>query len=704
MMKFGSNLIDIYKNRIEVQLQEQVADCGLTSLAMIASYFGKSVDASMLRHRFNFSSGGTTLFHLVEVAKELDLSTRALQFEIMDINKLVLPCIIHWSQAHFVVLEKVDKSHITIVDPAMGRRRYSRIEALLYVTGYALEIWPSVNFEKCKYKSRIGIFDFIQKNPLIWKELFKSILLSLIIALFTLVSPFYIGLTIDEVVPSKDTDFLQAITIIFSIVFIFDIFSKYLRGLIHIRLSSSFLYGAKQSVFRHILSLPMKFFQQSSSASIITRFNHLGSVKMLFEAGTASAVLDGLFSFIGLGLMFYIDSILATIAVIVVTILIAVRILYIGIFQKAQEAYLSSYARDQECFLEAVNSIQSLKLIRGGAISRLDRWSKYLSNTVGDTMILERHALRYSSAIEFLTKTELVIMVYVGADHITEGNLTIGLFFAYYIFKQNFFSHMETALETFKNLQIAQVSLQSIKGIVEHKPDELEKHIKKHHGFSNFNSLTANSIFYRYGQNESWVLQDANLSIGSCEKKAIIGPSGSGKTSFLKILVGLISPEEGEVCLNGVNLEHLGRNAVLDHIAAVFQDDVLLTGTITENICSFENVEDFSRIQTAAQKAGIHEEIEEMTSGYNTIVQFPGIGLSSGQLKRLLIARALYTEPSLLLLDEPTSSLDEKSASKIRDTINALDVSVICATHDQSLVNELDQVLLISKSNITKIV
>ncbi len=293
------------KSSLPVILQSEAAECGLASLAMVAAYHGYHSDLVSMRQKFSISIEGCTLLDIMHFAEKLGLATRPLRIELEELELLQAPSILHWNLNHFVVLKKATDKYVIIHDPAEGEKRLSLEEASKHFTGVALELMPTKEFEKKEKKASLRFSDFWSKISGLKRSLLLIFSLSLLLQIFTLASPYYIQLVIDDVILSGDTSLLTVLAVGFFLVLGFEIATNALRGftLLHFGNQMNIQLGA--NLFHHLVRLPLTYFEKRHMGDIVSRFGSLQQVKQLLTQGVIEAIIDGLMALVTLGMILF---------------------------------------------------------------------------------------------------------------------------------------------------------------------------------------------------------------------------------------------------------------------------------------------------------------------------------------------------------------------------------------------------------------
>ena len=291
------------KKRVPVVLQSEAAECGLACMTMIAQYYSDKRDLNALRQSVSVSLRGTTLKDVMRIASDLGFQTRAIKIEMEHLAQLSCPAILHWNMNHFVVLTKVKGKTLTIHDPALGERKLTYSEASKYITGIALEVTPSDTFSPKKSAPRLGLSQFFTRTTGFKRNLLTLFALSIVLQLFALASPYYMQTVVDDVLIYNNDALLKALAIGFALLLIIETFTSGIRKFVILSVSSRLQLQMSASVFKHLLSLPLDYFDKRHIGDVVSRFGSLASIREFLTTGLVTALLDGLMAVITLAVM-----------------------------------------------------------------------------------------------------------------------------------------------------------------------------------------------------------------------------------------------------------------------------------------------------------------------------------------------------------------------------------------------------------------
>lgn len=673
-------------------LQSEAAECGLACLAMVADHHGYKTDLNQLRQKFPQSLKGLNLQQLINIADKLRLSSRALKLELSHLSKLKLPTILHWDMNHFVVLTAVHKKKIELLDPAIGNRSLSITEFSKHFTGIALELSPSTEFQQQDSRKNIGLMSFYKSIKGINKPLIQLVTLSAFLQIFAMVTPYYMQLVIDEVVISYDQNLLLVLALGFTGVAIFNSIIQVIRNFMVISLGANLNQQLAFNLFHHLIKLPLDFFNKRHIGDIISRFSSLQQLKQMVTTGMVEALIDGVMAIATLVMIFIYNSQLAMVVLASMTIYLIIRLLWYQPLRATSEEAIISTAKEQSNFMENMRGIQTIKLFNIEA-KREGLWQNYYIESLNKEVKVESLKTKYQFVNSLLFGLENTLVIYLGAKLIITQQpsviFTVGMLIAFMAYKGQLTQRFSSLVEKLIEFKMLSLHLNRVSDIAL-SPIEQDKH---HCVFQELDgTISLDNINFRYSTNEPLLLENLNASFRKGKNTAIIGASGNGKSTLIKIMLGLLKPESGQVKINDLCLNKFGITNFRQQVATVMQDDQLFPGTVAENISQFAPKIDIERVMEVAKQANIHKDIMMMPMHYNSLVGDMGSTLSGGQKQRIVLARALYANPKILFLDEATSHLDLNSEKIINKALEQLQITKITIAHREETIAMADDV------------
>lgn len=680
--------------RLPLVRQTEAAECGLACLAMVAGWHGLDTDMTTLRRRFSISMKGVTLEDLVAVAGMLDFSTRAVRCDPEDFHELRLPCILHWEFRHFVVLARVGRRDVVIHDPAMGERRIAFRDLERSFTGVALELSPSSAFRKRREREPLDVFNLIRFTPDVLKALVQAFLLSALLEVFVVLSPFYTQLVVDEAIMKGDRDLLAGLAVAFGLLYVFNAATTAFRSFVFQYLGNTLSFAMQGRLFHHLVRLPLSYFQKRQVGDLLQRFHALEPVKQLVVGGAISTVLDGTLAVFTALLMLQYSTRLSVIVFGVFAFYAILRIATRRIARRFSADAIVADAREQTRFLETLRAIQTIK-VGGGEAVREGAWQNLYADKLNSAIRVNNVQIWFSTAANLINRGTDVAIVYLAASQAIDGLMTVGMLTAFLAYKDQFLSRTTALLDQLIAFWLLDVQLTRVADIA---LESREQHLlsQSSNRFELQGHIELRAVSFRYAPRDREIVDKIDLEICPGECVVIFGESGGGKSTLLKLIATLLEPTEGEVLFDGLAVSALGLDVVRSQFGVVMQEDRLLAGTLAENIALFDDHIDMERVRQVARSCEIDAEIMRFPMQYNSLVGDMGTTLSSGQKQRVLIARALYRHPRVLILDEGTAHIDPAREAAIRAMLRALPITRIVVAHNPAMAEIADRVLHMS--------
>ncbi len=694
-----ATLFSKFKNSryLEVLLQRESAECGLVALLMLMNYYGLDTDLLSIRERYMISLKGLTLLDLKGIAEKFNFKTVVIKFDFDQLSLLKLPCILHWELNHFVVLSKIKKKSIIIHDPAVGKRIVTLKNASDAITGIAFEIKPNEKFLPLSSKKKINMKYFLGKFP-VKKFSIKIIALTFLIQIFSVITPQYIQKMVDGLQLQLDPRYFILLGLLFIGVKLLEIGISALRTFLIEKLNSSLNFYIGWSVFKHLVRLPLSFFEKRTSGELISKFGSIDKIIQILTRGMIEGIIDILVSMTLLIIIWLYDVKMALLVTIGCTTYAFFKFYKTKNSKELNDKLIKLSGAHHTYLIETIRGMQSIKIFSKEG-QRGETWkSKYI-----DYIETNAEMASYQSSFLFLRNfimgSELIIVILIAAFQILNKEISIGMLYAFIFYRSQLVNSFTNFIDNLSNYQIIKIYLTQLSDVILQKK-EFVSPISKAEDFVNksfsIHHIKVERLYYKYGENEKYVLSDLSFEINAHESVAIIAPSGFGKTTLMKIMMGLIEPTSGTVKINGLNLTEIDKSRYRKKIASVMQDDQLFYGSIYENVAFFDTSISSEKIITVCKLACIHDEIMQMPMQYYSLVGDMGTVLSGGQKQRVLLARALYRQPEVLFLDEATSHLDLKKEQEINKNIANMKIMRIIIAHRAETISSADRCISIN--------
>lgn len=678
------------RGRLPVIRQTEAAECGLACLAMVASFHGHRIDLNTLRRRHPVSLKGVTLRGLIQVAGHMRLACRPLRLDLEHLRHLRLPAILHWDFNHFVVLKAVTRKGILVHDPACGERSYPLAEASKRLTGVALEVSPAEGFSPKDERARLPFSAFWGQARGLAHPLVQIFALSAILEVLVIAAPFYMQITVDEVIARGDADLPVVLALGFGLLALIAAAATALRSQIILVVQNFLHFQIGVRLFHHLLRLPLAWFEKRHVGDVLSRFASIEPVRDLLAEGLIAAVVDGLMALATLLMIFVYSPLLAAVVLLALALYTVLRLGLFHMLRRRSEVVIQNKAQESSTFIETVRGVQSLKLFNRES-EREGQWLNRYAEVVNANVRLGRAKITFKTLNDLIFGLENILTVYLAARLALGNALTVGMIFAFMSYKRHFIEKTVMLVEKAIDLRLLGLHLERLSDIALGEPeaghDRPLAYAREIRG-----GIELRNVSFRYAETERFVLENVNLTVSPGQFVTIMGPSGGGKTTLMKIMLGLLEPTSGEVLVDGIPLPVVGARAYREQVAAVMQEDQLFSGSIADNICFFESGFDQGWMVECARVAAIHDEIAAMPMAYNSLIGDMGSSLSGGQKQRVLLARALYRRPKVLFLDEGTAHLDVGREREISQALRRLNITRISIAHRPEMAEGTDLV------------
>ena len=687
--------------------QVDTRDCGVAALAMVFGYYGSYFSLATLREKAKTTNDGTTALGLVKVAEGLNFETRAFKAEmgIFDLEDVSYPFIVHVLKEgkllHYYVVTGQDKHtiHIADPDPQVKMTKISRERFEQEWTGITIFLAPSPAYKPSQEKKN-GLLDFI---PLLIKQkglITNIVLATLLVTLINIVGSYYLQSIIDTYVPDHMKTTLGMISIGLIIVYILQQFLSYAQEYLLLVLGQRLSIDVILSYIKHVFQLPMSFFATRRTGEIVSRFTDANRIIDALASTILSIFLDvSIVSIIAI-VLFSQNSSLFFLTLLGIPVYALIIFLFMKPFEKMNHETMEANSLLSSSIIEDINGIETIKSLT----SEKQRYQKIDKEFV--TYLKKSFAYGRSESLQKVLKAAArlilnVLILWLGATLVMDQKISLGQLITYNTLLVYFTNPLENIINLQTKLQSARVANERLNEVYLVKSEfEEEKLIRD---LSHLQAdIDFRGVSYKYGYGAN-VLSEIDLHIPAGSKTSFVGVSGSGKTTLAKMMVHFYAPNQGDICLGGVNLNQLDKQALRQYINYLPQQPYVFNGTILENLLlgAHEGTtqEDILR---AVELAEIRSDIERMPLNYQTELSADGAGISGGQRQRIALARALLTDAPVLILDEATSSLDILTEKRIIDNLMALDQTIIFIAHRLTIAERSEQVVVLDQGRIVE--
>jgi len=705
--------------------QHDLMDCAPACIAMIAGHYGKEQNLQVLREYCYISRDGVSMLGIADAAQRIGFSTLPAKLttekliELTKNGEAPLPCILHWNQSHFVVLQRVWKNRITgkytfkLADPGHGFISLSQEKfELSWLSenkeGVALFVETVEQFYKQNQSKRkdLSVKYLLQYLIPFRKKMFWLCFLLLLGSCLNLIFPFLTQNLIDKGITPKSLNFIVLILVAQLSLFAGNTVIEILRNWITLVLGTRISIKIISDFLKKMLKLPIKFFDTKMVGDLQQRIQDNHRIESLITSQSIITAFSMITFMVFFGVLFYYDYRILLVYLSLTVLAVCWSLFWLRRRRIVDYFKFQEQSRNQSSIYEILNGVTEMKLNQFEEFKRRE-WKSIQEKLFKVNVRLLRIDQFQNSGYELLNQLKNILVTFLAAYFVVQDKMTLGALMSvsYIIGQMN--SPMNQLIDFFRSLQDARLSLERLNE-VQNNPEEEQPaqiHLSK-------NNLTENSgihlkqLSFQYqGPMSPFVLKDINLLIPDGKITAIVGTSGSGKTTLMKLLLKFYESVQGEIFYNQYNIRDLSAKSLRENIGVVMQDGFIFSDTIERNIATGDENINQEKLKKAIQIANIERFIEELPLGYKTKIGAAGNGVSGGEKQRLLIARAVYRNPHYIFFDEATSSLDAKSERTIHDNLTQFffGKTVIVIAHRLSTVKNADQIVVLDNGEIAEI-
>lgn len=680
-------------------LQTEESECGLMCLAAATAVLGGALPAAEARRGYNTSVRGASAAQLCEIAAGLNLIASPVACSAEEAAGLTLPAIGHWNERHFVLILRLRRGRVRLFDPASGERWVSAEEFKRGFSGAAIQLERAQNFRKTGHKTKVRFDALLAAAKDARGRVVQLLILSFFLQLAALAVPLLSQLTINLGAMEGDLHAVAAISGCIALVYGVNFFVESWRGVINQKISTHIAGFTSRNLFRHLLSLPMPWFERRRIADVSTRFDSIEPLRTALSSGLATLAIDGTLGlFLALAL-FLVSPLLATVVIVSVVLTAACKLAFSPYISRTSGESASHRINEGAKRWETFRNVQSLKL--AGAEWNQERvWNASLKQYLQAMEQSQTATSLQQSTNNLLSAVGSVVMIYVGAVLIGKGQLSIGALFAFVMYRRYLADKVAAALDQVNALWMLRFHLQRISEVFDAEPEPRWNDMRAQGEYVSAGQVEIRDLFFRHSSGDPMLFNGLNLKIEPGELVMIVGPSGMGKSTLLRLIAGLYQPTSGEVLIDGTAISAFGPRALRKSIGAVMQEDELLAGSVFDNITMFEDNPELQRAIDALIAAEAWEIVRALPLGIHTPVGEAGRILSAGQRQRLMLARALYRKPRILLLDESTSNVDPGGEARIFQRLKQLKSTKIVVSHHGALREFADRVVVLDRRGL----
>ena len=682
--------------------QMEATECGAASLTMIFAYFGKFLPLEQMRIETGVSRDGCNAGNIMRAAKKYGFECHGYRKEPEDLKSLQPPCIIHWNFNHFVVFEGFKGKYVYINDPAMGRRKLTPEEFDDCFTGIVLTFKTTDKFQKEKKKSTT--LEFIKKRLLgQYGIILKLIFVGLLLVFPGLIIPILSQVFMDDILVGGNTDWFVKLILFMVATVILQTSLTFYRGKLLVKLQKKMVLLSAREFIEKMFRLPISFFDQRYVGDLSSRVSDNANVSNFLAGELAETVLNIIVAIFYLLLLFLYSWELTLISLTSVMI----NVVVIKITSDKISDYSIKMQQDagklSGVVCAGINITSTLKA-SGAENEYISRVLGYNAKVISVEQNLSRSQQIISAIPDAVKMLADILILLCGGYLVINGKMTIGMLVAFTSLFGSFFQPIDKLAGFVKNIQTTKANIDRVEDIMKYPIDEkyASKSQKNDIKTKLNGSVELKDISFGYSPLKSPIVSDFNFKISCGSSIAFVGASGCGKSTVSKVVSGLYKPWTGELLFDNIPVGEIPNEVLNASVSTVSQNITLFSGSIRDNLTLWNSNISESDMVAAAKDACIHDIISQKSGAYDFHLDEGASNLSGGQRQRLEIARALATNPTVLIMDEATSALDPLVEKQIMDNIKKRGCTCVIVAHRLSAIRDCDQIIVMEKGKIVQ--
>jgi subfamily B ATP-binding cassette protein HlyB/CyaB len=674
-------------------------DPGLGVLVMLLRFQGVAADPEQIKHQFGAAPIGIP--EMLRCAKQFGLKARTSTIKWERLATTPLPGIAALRDGGFLLLGKADDDKIMVQSPLSPRpTMMTRAEFEAVWDGHIVLM-----------TKRAVLTDLTRRFDITWflgaihkyRRLLTEVLVaSFFLQLFALVSPLFFQVVIDKVLVHRSMSTLDVLVIGLVAIALFETILGILRTYLFAHTTNRIDVELGARLFRHLLALPIAYFQARRVGDSVARVRELENIRNFLTSSALTLVIDLLFTFVFLAVMYFYSPLLTWIVLASFPFYIAISAAATPLFRRRLDEKFRRGAENQAFLVESVAGAETLKSMAVEPQMQR-RWEEQLAGYVAASFRVISLGNTASQTVQFISKLVTAGILYCGAKLVIEGDLTVGELVAFNILAGRVSAPVLRLAQIWQDFHQARLSVARL-GDILNTPTEPVYNPGRAALPAIRGDVTLEHVTFRYRIDGPEILHDIRLNVAAGQVVGIVGPSGSGKSTLGKLIQRLYVPESGRVMVDGTDLAQIDPAWLRRQIGVVLQENVLFNCSVRDNIALADPALSMERVIAAAKLAGAHEFILELPEGYDTIVGERGSSLSGGQRQRIAIARALISDPRILIFDEATSALDYESERVIQANMSRIanGRTVFIIAHRLSTLRVADRVITIERGRLVE--
>ncbi len=676
-------------------------DTGLACLVAIAKYYNIPADYRQLERAYVLSEGSVDFTTLVRAARELKLKARKYEgLKEADLDKLVYPVLIKLHSGRSVVITTIRDGDIYVMDPAFSQQpvKVDRYKLLMDWSGEAILF--TRRYELDRKKNKFGFKWFIPVMGKYMPFLRSVLFISLLLQLLGLASPLFVQNIIDKVLVHRAADALDILVLGMVICTIFQNFMLGLRTYLFNNITSKMDAVLSSRLYKNITSLPVSYFQKWQVGDVVSRMGELETLRSFITGNSLTIILDIVFAVVYFVVMFFYSRVLSIVVLVMIPLFVILNLIVAPIFKRMinDQFLIGSEARS---FL--IETITGIHTVKASSVENnfIRRYEEVLARFVKASLNVVNVANVANTIASFFFSIFNLVILWVGAYYVMSAEITVGELIAFQMIAGQLIAPIMRLINQWQHFQQVRVSMERLSDIMD-EDTEPAFNPSRTTLPSLRGDIALEKLAFSYTEEGGKVLENINIRIPAGMKVGIVGRSGSGKSTLTKLIQRLYLPDTGRILIDGVDIAQVEPAWLRRQIGVVLQDSKLFSGSVEENIRIACPNASHEEVVKAARLAGADEFISQFPHGYETFVGERGSLLSGGQRQRIAIARALLSNPRILIFDEATSALDYESENIIMNNIEPIAEgrTMLMIAHRLSTVRDCDAIIVIDKGRI----
>ncbi len=683
-------------------LQLEAVECGAASLGMILGYYGRIESLAVLRRECGVSRDGSKASSVVKAARRYGLLAKGFSKDVDQLRQLKPPFIVFWNFNHFLVVEGFGKDEVFLNDPAYGHRRVDAQEFSTSFTGVVLVMEPGPAFRRGGRRPSLATAVAARMRGS-WSALAYCVLAGLLLVAPGLAIPAFNQIFIDNVIIEGRVDWLRPLILVMVLAVLAQALTRLLQLRYLTRLKLKLAITLSSRFMWHMLQLPAAFYAQRFPGEVANRSRLNDKLANVLSGKLAQTLIDAVMAVFYAALMFFYDVVLTLIGVGFALVNVAVLQ---WISRRRIEANMrvhQDYGKAQGVAIAGLQNIETIKAA-GMEPGFFARWSGYYAKGMNAQQDLELSGQALNTLPGLLTNLTFASILIVGGVRVINGELSIGSLVAFQLLMTSFMTPVNGLVDLGRLIQELHGDLQRVNDVLDYplptQPQPLVSDEERPDSPRLKGYIELSDVRFGYNPLEAPLIEDLDLKVMPGQWIALVGGSGSGKSTIARLITGAYQPWSGEVLFDGVPREQIPREKLTRSLAVVEQDIVLFGGSVRENLTLWDDTVPDDDLVRACQDAMVHQAVRQLYGGYDSLLLEGGANLSGGQRQRLEIARALVSNPSMLVLDEATSALDPDTEKLVMERLRARGCSCIVVAHRLSTIRDCDEIIVLERGRV----